>query len=106
VYVVPVRINRAITLHFIVDSGAADVNIPFDVALTLARAGTISDSDFIGDQAYRIGDGSTLRNKRFMLRELTDALPATPIKSPRASYSELLRAFPRVVSRRICCSSG
>jgi uncharacterized protein/predicted aspartyl protease len=70
VYVVGVRINRAITLDFIVDSGASDVQIPFDVAMTLARAGTVSRSDFIGDREYRIGDGSTLRSDRFILREL------------------------------------
>ena len=70
VYVVGVRINRAITLDFIVDSGASDVQIPFDVAMTLARAGTVSRSDSIGDREYRIGDGSTLRSDRFILREL------------------------------------
>ena len=66
----PVRINRAITLDFIVDSGAADVLIPVDVAMTLTRAGTIAEGDFIGDQEYRLGDGSTLRSTRFILREL------------------------------------
>ena len=30
-YVVPVLINDAITLDFVVDSGAADVSIPADV---------------------------------------------------------------------------
>jgi uncharacterized protein/predicted aspartyl protease len=70
VYEVGVRINRAITLDFIVDSGASDVLIPADVAMTLARAGTISSSDFIGNQEYRIGDGSTLKSERFILREL------------------------------------
>jgi len=70
VYEVGVRINRAITLDFIVDSGASDVLIPADVAMTLARAGTISGRDFIGNQGYRIGDGSTLKSQRFVLREL------------------------------------
>jgi clan AA aspartic protease (TIGR02281 family) len=70
VYVARVRINNAINLDFVVDSGAADVNIPADVAMTLARAGTISDSDFITDQEYRVADGSTLRSERFMVREL------------------------------------
>lgn len=70
VYEVGVRINRAITLDFIVDSGASDVSIPADVAMTLARAGTISGSDFIGDREYRLGDGSTLKSERFILREL------------------------------------
>jgi uncharacterized protein YecT (DUF1311 family) len=74
VYEVGVRINRAITLDFIVDSGASDVSIPADVAMTLARAGTISGSDFIGDREYRLGDGSTLKSERFVLRELKLAL--------------------------------
>jgi hypothetical protein len=62
VYVVTVLINQKITLDFIVDSGASDVLIPADVAMTLARAGTIAKGDFIGDQLYQIGDGSTLPN--------------------------------------------
>jgi predicted aspartyl protease len=70
VYVVAVRITSAITLDFIVDSGASDVLIPADVAMTLARAGTIARGDFVGDQQYRIGDGSTLKSERFILREL------------------------------------
>jgi predicted aspartyl protease len=67
---VAVRINQAITLDFIVDSGASDVLIRADVAMTLARAGTIAKGDFIGDQVYQIGDGSTLKSERFILREL------------------------------------
>jgi predicted aspartyl protease len=70
VYVVPVRINGAITLDFIVDSGASDVLIPADVAMTLARTGTIAPGDFIGEREYRVADGSTLKSERFTLREL------------------------------------
>ena len=36
-YVVPVLINKAITLNFVIDSGASDVSIPADVVLTLVR---------------------------------------------------------------------
>jgi clan AA aspartic protease (TIGR02281 family) len=70
VYVVAVRINQTITLDFIVDSGASDVLIPADVAMTLARAGTIASGDFIGDREYQTADGSTLKSSRFILREL------------------------------------
>ena len=48
VYVVPLRINGAITLNAVVDSGASEVSIPADVVLTLIRAKTISDNDFLG----------------------------------------------------------
>jgi peptidoglycan hydrolase-like protein with peptidoglycan-binding domain len=70
VLLVPVRINGAITLPFILDSGAADVQIPADVAGTLRRAGTISEEDFIGSQVYVLADGSKLSGEQFKLREL------------------------------------
>ena len=47
VYYLPVKINDAIELKFVVDTGAADVHIPADVAMTLIRTGTISKDDFL-----------------------------------------------------------
>jgi hypothetical protein len=55
---VPVEINGAITLNFIVDSGAADVTIPADVVSTLIRTGTIKPSDFVGTQGRARKDSS------------------------------------------------
>src|SRR5271163_4479782 len=69
-YVVPVLINRAITLRFVLDSGASDVLIPADVFLTLLRTGTVSESDFLGSQIYSLADGSKLQGTRFVVREL------------------------------------
>ena len=51
-FVVPVFINGAITLNFVVDSGASDVSVPADVVGTLIRAGTIEKSDITGKQKY------------------------------------------------------
>ena len=45
VYKLPVRINDAVTLPFIVDSGAAEVSIPADVFLVLLRGKTVSKAD-------------------------------------------------------------
>jgi predicted aspartyl protease len=70
-YVVPVLINKAITLNFIIDSGASDVTIPADVVLTLIRSGTLQRSDFIGTQTYRLADGSTAPSTTFRIRSLT-----------------------------------
>ena len=69
-YGVPVRINDALTLTFMVDSGAADVLLPADVVLTLIRTETLSSSDFVGEKTYRLADGSKLPSMVFMLREL------------------------------------
>lgn len=70
VFVIPVQINEAITLPFIIDSGAADVQIPIDVFSTLVRTNTIVASDLIGKQTYRLADGSTREEPRFLVREL------------------------------------
>jgi hypothetical protein len=69
-YTVPVLINNALTLDFVIDSGAADVSIPVDVVSTLLRTGTINDADFIGAQTYVLADGSTLPSFRFRIRSL------------------------------------
>ena len=67
---VPVTINDTLTLNFVVDSGASDVSLPADVVLTLARAGTIAPTDFIGSQTYVLADGSKLSSQKFRLRSL------------------------------------
>lgn len=70
VYEVPVLINEVITLKFVLDSGAAEVSIPADVALTLVRAGTVTKNDFLPGKTYVLGDGSQVKSPRFMLRNL------------------------------------
>jgi predicted aspartyl protease len=70
IYVVPVAINGAITLDFVVDSGAASVSIPADVVLTLMRTGTIKQSDFLGQKTYVLADGSKVPSQAFRIRSL------------------------------------
>jgi clan AA aspartic protease (TIGR02281 family) len=70
IFVVPVEINGTITLDFAIDSGAADVSVPADVFLTLKRAGTIKDSDIIGEQTYVLADGSKSQSVTFTIRSL------------------------------------
>jgi predicted aspartyl protease len=69
-YTVPVLINNAITLDFVIDSGASDVSVPADVVSTLFRTGTIKESDFIGTQTYVLADGSKVPSMQFRLRSL------------------------------------
>ena len=68
VYAVPVQINGAITLNFIVDSGAAEANIPADVVMTLIRANTIAPSDFLPGRTYVLADGTHVESSRFTIR--------------------------------------
>jgi clan AA aspartic protease (TIGR02281 family) len=69
-YVIPAVINDAITLNFVVDSGAADVNIPADVVRTLIRTGSVSSADFIGTKTYMLADGSKIPSPTFRIRSL------------------------------------
>lgn len=70
VYHLPVKINDAIELKFVVDTGAADVLIPADVVLTLIRTGTISKTDFLGKGSYQMADGSLAEHTNFNIRSL------------------------------------
>ena len=67
---VPVRLNEQINLNFTIDSGASDVTVPADVVMTLIRTGTIKNSDFRGEQAYVLADGSKIKSKTFILRTI------------------------------------
>ena len=63
-------LNSAITLEFVIDSGAADVSIPADVVSTLMRTGTLLESDFLEEKIYVLADGSKLPSQTFRIRSL------------------------------------
>jgi clan AA aspartic protease (TIGR02281 family) len=69
-YAIPVSINGAITLDFVLDSGASDVGIPSDVFRTLVRTGTITKDDIIGSETYTLADGSRKKATTFRIRSL------------------------------------
>ena len=70
VYEVPVELNGVLKINFIFDSGASDVSISPDVALTLMRTGTIKESDWLPGAFYSFADGSTAKSERFKLRSV------------------------------------
>ncbi len=69
-YQLRVTLNDTIKMNFTLDTGASDVLIPAEVALTLLTSGTLSKSDFIGYQTYKLADGSTLPSAQFKLRDI------------------------------------
>jgi clan AA aspartic protease (TIGR02281 family) len=69
-YSVPVRINGARTVKFVVDSGAGVVALPKDLVEDLTKAGTITASDLRGGDVYVTADGKRHRGTRLMLRQL------------------------------------
>jgi predicted aspartyl protease len=69
-YLVTGLVNNAMTLNFVVDSGAADVTIPADVVATLKNAGALSDKDFTGREIRGLADGSRISSETFRIRSL------------------------------------
>jgi hypothetical protein len=70
VYMLPVRINDAVVIPFVLDTGAAEVVIPADVFSVLRRSGTIGQSDFIGTGTYTLADGSSASSDRYVLHKM------------------------------------
>lgn len=70
VYHIPVELNDVLNIDFIFDSGASDVSITPEVALTLIKAGTIKDSDWLEGAYYQFADGSVAESKRFKLKSV------------------------------------
>lgn len=70
IFVIPVQIDGVITLDFVIDSGATDVQIPEDVFGTLMRAKKILPNYLIGKRKYTLADGSTKEEPVFILHDL------------------------------------
>jgi clan AA aspartic protease (TIGR02281 family) len=67
---VRVKINDALTLDFLIDSGAATVSMPADVVHALVRLGTLAPGDIRGSKDYQLADGSIRRSQTFQIRSL------------------------------------
>ena len=66
----PVTIHGEITLNFMIDSGASDLHIPADVVSTLIRTGSLGSADFLGEERYKLADGSIVPSQTFNIRAL------------------------------------
>jgi predicted aspartyl protease len=69
-YIIPVQINGALVLPFVLDTGASLVVLPADVFRTLTRTGTVTSADFIGTGTAVLADGSKRESKKYVLHEM------------------------------------
>ena len=67
---VPVVVDDALTLNFLVDSGASQVSIPGDVARTLMRMGKITGADYLGQGLAILADGSRVPAKLYRIHSM------------------------------------
>jgi clan AA aspartic protease (TIGR02281 family) len=70
VFVLPATLNRNAKSYFVVDSGAANVQIPQEVADELMRNGTLNQGDFLGERRFVVADGRGLLQRVIRLRSV------------------------------------
>jgi len=70
VFVLPATVNGTSTAYFIVDSGAANVQIPEELAEELKRNGTLTEADSLGQRRFTLADGSGLQQRIVRLRSI------------------------------------
>jgi aspartyl protease family protein len=70
VFVLPAMLNGTTQAYFIVDSGAATVQIPEDVVDVMKRAGTVGEADFMGQHRFILADGRYMQQRLVRLRTL------------------------------------
>jgi aspartyl protease family protein len=70
VFLLPASVDGPFKVYFIVDSGAANVQIPEDIVDQMKRAGALTDADFLGQRRFILADGSGVQQRIFRLRTL------------------------------------
>ena len=96
------KVNGAVSVNFVLDTGASDVLIPQEAAEALTRNGALGRDDFIGTQTYQLADGSRVKSRRIVLRELTVGGQSVrnviasigPARSPALLGQTFLSKFP------------
>lgn len=96
-YLVPARIDGAVTAKFLVDSGAEVVALPKDLVERLTEAGTIGPGDMLGATRYVAADGKRHKTTALMLRRLEvgghTATDVTAVVAPAHSEPLLGQSF-------------
>ena len=66
----PAQLAGSTQAYFIVDSGAATVQIPEETVAEMKRNGTLTDADFMGERRFILADGRGMQQRVFRLRSL------------------------------------
>lgn len=70
VFVLSALLAGSTQVYFIVDSGAATVQIPEEAVEEMKRAGKLTEADFMGQRRFFLADGRTMQQRVFRLHSL------------------------------------
>jgi len=94
---VPVVVDNAVTVSFVVDSGATEVCIPANFARTLVRMGKLTRGDYLGQGMSVLANGSRAMSQIFVIHSMRvgghEAHNVTAIITPPGSPLLLGQSF-------------
>ena len=70
VYIVPVTLNDSVTVDGILDTGASEMFIPFNVIATLIQSTSIAMKDILKEGVYTLADGSINTKERVNIEKI------------------------------------
>ena len=70
VYIVPVTLNDSITVEGILDTGASEMFIPFNVIAKLIQSRSIAMKDILKEGVYTLADGSINAKERVNIAKI------------------------------------
>lgn len=85
VYALPVRLNGALSLDFVLDTGAAEVSISERVVAELIRLGALAPGDILIERNFTDASGRSARRRRILLRSVR--IGAIEVNNVAASIS-------------------
>ncbi|WP_262967254.1 retropepsin-like aspartic protease [Methylobacter psychrophilus] len=70
VYIMPITLNDSITVNGILDTGASEMFIPFNVIALLIQSKSIAIKDILKEGFYKLADGSTKIRERVNITKI------------------------------------
>lgn len=67
---IPIKINGVLKIDAMIDTGAAECNIPPCIANTLVKTKTLVSENILPNLFYTLADGTMLECKRFLIKSL------------------------------------
>ena len=70
VYMTPITLNDSIVVTGILDTGASEMFIPFNVIASLIQTGAITTKDILTEGVYTLADGTTKSRERVNIAKI------------------------------------
>ena len=103
VFGIPITLNNTLQTYSIFESGASDITISADLALTLFKKGSIGDNDWLNGSSFRFSDGSMANSNRFKLN--TVKIGTRVIYNITCSISNYMK-IPMIVGQNVLDKFG